>query len=65
VWLANGGALRNRATARIAYVLLPDVEQGQASRALLEAWTATEDIEATEDAWALTNACEAIREEPW
>ncbi len=34
-------------------------------RALLEEWTATEDTERTEDAWALTNAREAIREEPW
>ena len=34
-------------------------------RALLEEWTATEDTETTEDAWALTNAREAIREEPW
>ncbi|HWH09533.1 MAG TPA: hypothetical protein VG165_00245 [Solirubrobacteraceae bacterium] len=34
-------------------------------RVLLEEWTATEDTEATEDAWALTNAREAIREEPW
>ena len=34
-------------------------------RELLEAWTATEVAEATEDAWALTNAREAIREEPW
>ncbi len=33
-------------------------------RELLEAWTATEVAEATEDAWALTNAREAIREEP-
>ncbi len=31
----------------------------------LEGWTATEDTEATEDAWVLANAREAIREEPW
>jgi hypothetical protein len=34
-------------------------------RMLLEEWTATEGTAATEDAWALTNAREAIREEPW
>ncbi|MEA2370425.1 MAG: hypothetical protein QOH12_819 [Solirubrobacteraceae bacterium] len=34
-------------------------------RELLEEWTATEYTESTEDAWALTNAREAIREEPW
>jgi hypothetical protein len=34
-------------------------------RKLLEQWTEPEDTEATEDAWALTNAREAIREEPW
>jgi hypothetical protein len=34
-------------------------------RELLEQWTAAGDIEATNDAWALTNAGEAIREEPW
>ena len=34
-------------------------------RALLDEWTRTEDTAATEDAWALTNAREAIREEPW
>ena len=34
-------------------------------RDLLEQWTATEDTRAAEDAWALTNAREAIREEPW
>lgn len=33
-------------------------------RELLEQWTAPDDTEATEDAWAVTNACEAIREEP-
>jgi hypothetical protein len=31
-------------------------------RDLLEEWAATE---ATDDAWALANAREAIREEPW
>ena len=34
-------------------------------RELLVRWTAPEDAEATEDAWALANAREAIREEPW
>ncbi len=34
-------------------------------RELLARWTATEDAEATEDAWALANAREAIREERW
>jgi hypothetical protein len=34
-------------------------------RVLLEEWTATADTEATEDAWVLTNAREAIREKPW
>ena len=33
-------------------------------RELLLRWTAPEDAEATEDAWALANAREAIREEP-
>ncbi|MGH2744252.1 MAG: hypothetical protein ACRDSN_21695 [Pseudonocardiaceae bacterium] len=31
----------------------------------VEQWTAAEDTEATEDAWARANAREAIREEPW
>ena len=34
-------------------------------RELLDQWTAPEDAEAAEDAWALSNAREAIREEPW
>jgi hypothetical protein len=34
-------------------------------RELLGRWTAPEDAQATEDAWALANAREAIREEPW
>jgi hypothetical protein len=34
-------------------------------RELLDQWTAPEDAEATEDAWALSNARESIREEPW
>jgi hypothetical protein len=34
-------------------------------RELLQRWTAPEDTEATQDAWALANAREAIREEPW
>lgn len=34
-------------------------------RELLAQWTAPEDGHATEDAWALANAREAIREEPW
>jgi hypothetical protein len=34
-------------------------------RELLQRWTAAKDIDATEDAWALANAREAIREERW
>lgn len=35
-------------------------------RDLLSHWGAQpEDVQATEDAWALSNAREAIREEPW
>jgi hypothetical protein len=34
-------------------------------RELLEQWAARENTAATEDAWALTNAREAIREGPW
>jgi hypothetical protein len=34
-------------------------------RELLARWTETEDSQAAEDAWALANAREAIREEPW
>ena len=34
-------------------------------RDLLAQWTAPEDRQVTEDAWALANAREAIREEPW
>jgi len=34
-------------------------------RDLLLQWTAPEDREATEDAWELANAREAIREERW
>jgi hypothetical protein len=34
-------------------------------RDLLAQWTAPKDAQTTEDAWALTNAREAIREERW
>jgi hypothetical protein len=34
-------------------------------RELLAQWTAPEDAQTAEDAWALANAREAIREEPW
>jgi len=34
-------------------------------RELLERWTSSESAEATENAWALANAREAIREERW
>lgn len=34
-------------------------------RNLLAHWTAPEDAESAEDAWALANAREAIREERW
>jgi hypothetical protein len=34
-------------------------------RELLARWTGAEDAEATEDAWALANAREAIRAERW
>jgi hypothetical protein len=34
-------------------------------RELLGHWTQTEDADATEDAWALANAREAIHEERW
>lgn len=31
----------------------------------LQDWARTENAESTQDAWALQNAREAIREEPW
>jgi len=34
-------------------------------RELVDQWTQPEDGPATEDAWALGNARDAIREEPW
>ena len=34
-------------------------------RELLTQWTEPEGAEAAEDAWALANARQAIREEPW
>jgi hypothetical protein len=34
-------------------------------RELIDQWTQSEGDAATEDAWALSNAREAIREEPW
>jgi hypothetical protein len=34
-------------------------------RDLLARWTEPEDADAAEDVWALANAREAIREEPW
>jgi hypothetical protein len=34
-------------------------------RELLLRWAGSEDTEVTEDAWALANAREAIREERW
>lgn len=56
------------------HLLVDDLTDTEAEAALarlvrereqLEQWIAPEDTEATEDAWALTNAREAIREEPW
>ena len=34
-------------------------------RELLRQWTAPADVGVAEDEWALANAHEAIREEPW
>ncbi len=34
-------------------------------RELLARWSEPEDADAVEDAWAVANAREAIREEPW
>jgi hypothetical protein len=34
-------------------------------REALDQWAKREDLEAVEDAWALANAREAIREESW
>lgn len=34
-------------------------------REAVEAWAETDDVEKVADAWALANAHEAIREEPW
>jgi len=34
-------------------------------RELVDQWTQADGGPATEDAWALTNARKAIREEPW
>ncbi len=54
--------------------LVDDLSEAEAEAALarltrerdsLSAWAVSEDRDATEDAWALSNAREAIREEPW
>ena len=34
-------------------------------REAVRQWAQTEDADTVEDAWALSNAREAIREEPW
>lgn len=34
-------------------------------RVAVEQWAATEEGPAVEDAWALANAHDAVREEPW
>lgn len=34
-------------------------------RELLTQWTGSEATDAAEDAWAIANAREAVREEPW
>jgi hypothetical protein len=56
------------------HVLVDDLSDAEAEAALarlvrereqLQRWAAAEDATATEDAWALANAREAIREERW
>ncbi len=54
--------------------MVDDLSEAEAEAALarltrerdsLSAWAASDDRDAMEDAWALANAREAIREEPW
>jgi hypothetical protein len=56
------------------HLLVDELSDAEAEAALarlvrrrdpLERWTNAEDSDATEDAWALANAREAIREERW
>jgi hypothetical protein len=56
------------------HLLVDELSDAEAEAALarlvrerepLAGWTGAEDAEAAEDAWALANAREAIREERW
>jgi hypothetical protein len=56
------------------HLLIDDLSEAEAEaalarlvreRELLARWTEPEDADTAEDAWALANAREAIREEPW
>jgi hypothetical protein len=56
------------------HILVDELTDGEAEaalarlsreRELLHQWTASTDTGAAEDEWALANAREAIREEPW
>ena len=49
----------NDAEIEAALVLL------EREREAVRQWAQAEDADAAEDAWALSNAREAIREEPW
>jgi hypothetical protein len=49
----------NEAEVEAALMLL------ERERDAVRQWAQTEDTDATEDVWALSNAREAIREEPW
>lgn len=68
------GKLFRVTTREQLHSLVDDLSEAEAEAALarltrerdsLSAWAASDERDATEDAWALSNAREAIREEPW
>lgn len=68
------GKLFRVTTREQLHSLVDDLSEAEAEAALarltrerdsLSTWAVSEDRDATEDAWALSNAREAIREEPW
>jgi len=71
----GGGTVQDGMTTREKlHILVDELTDGEAEaalarlsreRELLHQWTASTDTGAAEDEWALANAREAIREEPW
>ena len=73
VW-GRGTVQDGMTTREKLHILVDELTDGEAEaalarlsreRELLRQWTASTDAGAAEDEWALANARDAIREEPW